>query len=118
MVRGTRPRRPEIVTGDLSIPFAMVDAAPIPTRARARLKRHVWRSDQFRAQLNALTEGGNPDAGRLALLKALGALEPAQARAAVERMLSLHETTHVGRRSPDEIAARFLEQAEDYHRSN
>ena len=104
----------EAVTGDLNILFAMIDACPLPERGKARLKRHVWRPNRFHRLLREAAggdEGGDP--GRDALLRALGGLEPDEARAAVERLLTLSETTHVGRRGQDEVAARMLEQAAD-----
>jgi len=103
----------EVTTGDLGILFSLIDAAPIPGRWRARLKRHVWRPHRFRALLHELSEGGRKDAGRLAFLKALGGLAPDQARGAVAHMLDLSETAHVGLRTHEEISERFLEQAED-----
>lgn len=102
-----------VATGDLGVLFAFIDATPIPERWRARLKRHVWRPKRFGALLEDYANPTADDPGRHALLKAIGALEPDQARAAIERMLALSETTHVGLRAPDEIASRFLEQAED-----
>ncbi len=102
-----------IETGDLGVLFALIDAAQIPDRWRARLKRHVWRPSRFAALLKDYASIDAQDPGRHALLKALGSLGPDDARAAVERMLALSETTHVGLRSPEEIAARFLEQARD-----
>jgi len=103
----------EVVTGDLGILFSLIDAAPIPDRWRARLKRHVWRPHRFRALLHELSEGRADEAGRLAFLKALGGLAPEQARGAVAHMLDLSGTAHVGLRTHEEISARFLEQAED-----
>jgi len=102
-----------IETGDLGVLFALIDAAKIPQRWRTRLKRHVWRPKRFAALLEKYTSAEAEDPGRRALLKALGSLEPDDARAAVERMLALSETTHVGLRGPEEIATRFIEQAED-----
>lgn len=103
----------EVTTGDLGILFSLIDAAPIPDRWRARLKRHVWRPRRFRALLGELCEGSTDEAGRLAFLKALGSLAPEQARGAVTHMLDLSGTAHVGLRTHEEISARFLEQAED-----
>ena len=102
-----------IETGDLGVLFALIDAAAIPQRWRTRLKRHVWRPKRFASLLEKYTSAEAEDLGRRALLKALGSLEPDDARAAVERMLALSETTHVGLRGPEEIATRFIEQAED-----
>ncbi len=102
-----------VATGDLGILFSMIDAAPIPDRWRARLKRHVWRPARFRTLLHDLAATGAEDPGRLAFLKALGNLAPEQAQAAVAHMLTLSETSHVGLRTHEEISARFLEQAED-----
>lgn len=103
----------KVITGDVGIIYAMIEAAPIPARWQARLKRHIWRPVRFRQLLTELTEKGDSDPGRIAFLKAIGSLEPPQARAAVERMLSISDTTHVGLRTHAEIAERFLEQAED-----
>ena len=103
----------EVTTGDLGILFSLIDAAPIPNRWRARLKRHVWRPRRFHALLHELSEGSTDEAGRLAFLKALGSLAPEQARAAVTHMLDLSGTEHVGLRTHEEISQRFLEQAED-----
>ncbi len=102
-----------VVTGDLGIVFSILDAAPIPERWRARLKRHIWRPERFRELLHDLSSDGTQDQGRIAFLKAVGGLETDQAKAAVSHMLALSDTTHVGLRTHDEIAARFLEQAED-----
>ena len=102
-----------IATGDLGVLFALIDAAAIPQRWRTRLKRHVWRPKRFASLLEKYIDPDADDPGRRALLKALGSLEPDDARAAVERMLTLSETTHVGLRGPEEIATRFIEQAED-----
>ena len=102
-----------VTTGDLGVLFALIDAIQIPERWRVRLKRHVWRPKRFQALLEDYSGEGDDDPGRRALLKALGGLAPEQARAAIERMLTLSETAHIGLRTPDEIAARFLEQAED-----
>jgi len=102
-----------IETGDLGVLFALIDAADIPQRWRTRLKRHVWRPKRFASLLEKYASAEADDPGRRALLKALGSLEQDDARAAVERMLALSETTHVGLRGPEEIATRFIEQAED-----
>lgn len=103
----------EVATGDLGVLFALIDATPIPERWRVRLKRHVWRPKRFQALLDDYAGETTDDPGRRALLKALGSLEPDQARAAIERMLTLSETSHVGLRTPDEVAERLLEQAQD-----
>ncbi len=103
----------DVKTGDLGILFSLIDAAPIPDRWRARLKRHVWRPHRFQALLRELSENGPDEAGRLAFLKALGGLAPEQARSAVTHMLDLSGTEHVGLRTHEEISQRFLEQAED-----
>ena len=102
-----------IETGDLGVLFALIDAATIPDRWRTRLKRHVWRPQRFASWLEKYASDEAEDPGRRALLKAFGSLEPDDARAAVERMMAVSETTHVGLRGPDEIATRFIEQAED-----
>ena len=39
--------RPEATIGDLSIPFAVLDALDMPDRRRSALKRHFWRPARF-----------------------------------------------------------------------
>lgn len=112
-VRAARAEDFAVTTGDLGVLFALIDAIAIPERWRVRLKRHVWRPERFQALLDDFSGENGGDPGRRALLKSIGGLQPDQARAAIERMLTLSETAHVGLRAPDEIAARFLEQAED-----
>jgi ATP phosphoribosyltransferase regulatory subunit len=102
-----------VETGDLGVLFALIDAAAIPERWRVRLKRHVWRPERFASLLTDYASDDSDDPGRHALLKAIGGLEAGEARAAVERLLALSDVTHVGLRSPDEIAERFVEQAAD-----
>lgn len=40
---------PQVTMGDLSIPFALLDALEMPDRRRIGLKRHFWRPERFNA---------------------------------------------------------------------
>jgi len=60
-----------VETGDLGVLFALIDAAAIPERWRARLKRHVWRPSRFAALLEDYASPDADDPGRHALLKAI-----------------------------------------------
>lgn len=109
-VRGARA-----MTGDLGIAFAVLDAVTMPESWRQRLKRHFWRPRRFRELLHGFVgeNDADGDAGRIAFLKAIGSLGEAQARDAIEEMLAMADTPHIGARSPEAIARRFLAQARD-----
>ncbi|MGF1660035.1 MAG: ATP phosphoribosyltransferase regulatory subunit, partial [Rubrimonas sp.] len=98
---------PEIVTGDLGVAAAMLDAAPIPDARRAALKRHFWRPHRFAALLRRFSAPAPaPSQRRAALLAA--ADDPAEIAA-----LAHAEGALVGARGLDEIAARVEALAED-----
>ncbi len=99
--------RPEIVTGDLGIGAAMLDAAPMPAARRRALKRHFWRPQRFNALLRryAATSPA-PSPRRAALLAA------AEDQAALARLAEA-EGARVGARGLDEVAARVAALAQD-----
>ena len=55
----------ELVTGDLGLAFAVIDALDTSAARRMALRRHVWRPARFRALLDRYGEG-HAAAGRAA----------------------------------------------------
>lgn len=94
--------QPEATIGDLSIPFALLDALEMPTLRRAALKRHFWRPARFQALVARACNP--PDAGpaRKELLTAAEGRTPADNI----RQLMLASGELVGARSADEVIAR------------
>ena len=106
-----------VVTGDLNIMFSLLDAIAMPEVFRKRLKRHFWRPARFHQLIrNAIRDAESGEiktqsAGRMALLRGVGALGPAEAAAALGDVLALSETPHIGVRSQEEVIQRLAEQA-------
>lgn len=96
--------------GDLALFSALVDALGLPAPLAARLKRHFWRPDYFRDLLKRLSDGG--DTGG-ALVRVLGGLSEAEARAVLRDVFAVAGVKAQGTRSPEEITERFLEKAAD-----
>ena len=95
---------PVIVTGDLGVAVAILDATPMPAHWRAALKRHFWRPARFQALLRRYAAPAPaPSPARAALLAEPEAL--ATAVAAAGRV--------VGARSLAEIEARLAQLAAD-----
>src|SRR5690625_4787160 len=94
--------RPEATIGDLSIPFALLDALDMPALRRAALKRHFWRPARFQALIARACNPPEPSPTREALLEAARATAPADAI----RQLILAAGEPVGARSGDEVIAR------------
>jgi len=94
--------RPVATIGDLSIPFALLDALEMPARRRAALRRHFWRPARFQALLERAQTPPRPSPERQALIAAVGGSHPRRAVASL--MMAAGEP--VGIRQPDEIAAR------------
>ncbi len=98
---------PQVVTGDLGVIIAILDATPMPPARRAALKRHFWRPARFQALLHRYAAPAPaPSAARAALL---AAADDAEAVAA----LALSAGAFVGARSLDEVAARAAALAGD-----
>ncbi|MEL6980353.1 MAG: ATP phosphoribosyltransferase regulatory subunit [Pseudomonadota bacterium] len=105
----------DLVIGDLGLVFGLLDAVPMPDSWRARLRRHFWRPQRF-SQLLRRLGGEAPSAGeasRMAFLKGFGALGEEDAARAISEMMALAETPQIGVRGSEEVAERFLRQAED-----
>ncbi len=96
--------RPKVVTGDLGVIIAMLDAIPMPPRRRAALKRHFWRPRRFHALLKRYAAPARPPSALRA--QALAAPETAPALAAAAG-------SWVGARTPEEVSARLAALAED-----
>ena len=98
--------RPLATIGDLSIPFALLDALAMPARRRAALKRHFWRPNRFQALLARAQEHPAPTPVRTAVLEAAGDVERI-----AELMTAAGEP--LGLRAPEEIAERARTLAEE-----
>ena len=84
--------------GDLSIPFALLDALDMPERRRAGLRRHFWRPGRFQMLIDRACAPSEPSVTRAALLA-----DPAGA-AMVEVL---------GLRTSDDIHTRLADLAEE-----
>lgn len=88
----------KVVTGDLGVIFAAIDALHTSEVRKAALRRHVWRPKRFHALLTMYAKVPAFDARREALLSATSA----------ERLDSIAEAgKFVGLRGEDEILARL-----------
>lgn len=96
----------EIVTGDMGLVLAAIDALAPSAERRAALRRHVWRPVRFHALLERYgVRHGALAAGRAELLAAEAGGRVAEAIAAAGPL--------VGLRDVDEIAARVRRLAEE-----
>jgi ATP phosphoribosyltransferase regulatory subunit len=103
-----------VVTGDLGVVRGLLDALALPAGWRRRLIRHFRRPERFGALLHRFAgESERGGASRIAFLKAVGGMAPEDAAQVVDELLALSEVPHIGTRSVDEIADRFLRLAAD-----
>ena len=93
-----------VVTGDLSIVFAAIDAMETTAPRRAALRRHVWRPQRFQALLDRLAAPPPASPQRAALL----AMDEGGRRGAIAAAGKF-----VGARSEAEILQRLARLAED-----
>ena len=64
-----------ITTGDLGIPFALLDALEMPPQRRETLRRHFWRPERFHALIAEAVAGQTPPSPlRQELLRSAGNL--------------------------------------------
>jgi ATP phosphoribosyltransferase regulatory subunit len=104
----------EIRIGDLGLFAALVQALPMPTRWRARLKQQFWRPDAFRAELQRLTSGAAQATGLPRdLIGLLDPEDPAGAQALVLEHIDKAGHELIGTRTAAEIAARLMDEAAD-----
>jgi ATP phosphoribosyltransferase regulatory subunit len=97
---------PAIVTTDLGLVIALLDAAPLTDRRRAALKRHFWRPARFHALLARYAQAAVPSPTRAALIAAAG--DPRVVAAMAEGAGAA-----VGARALEEVVGRAAALAED-----
>ena len=94
-----------VMTGDLGIAFALLDALPMPNRRRQQLRRHFWRPRRFHELIEEFVAGpAEPTPTRARLIAAAGGPDAADAIAAI----ATEAGEPLGLREIDEIAARSL----------
>ncbi len=94
-----------VMTGDLGIAFALLDALPMPAHRRHRLRRHFWRPRRFHELIvEAVSGPAAPTPMRARLIGAAGGPGAADAVAAIAAAVG----EPLGRREIDEIVARSL----------
>ncbi|MGA0595339.1 ATP phosphoribosyltransferase regulatory subunit [Enterovirga sp. CN4-39] len=99
----------EIMTGDMGLLHAVLDALAVPAPVRRRLVRHLAAG---RGIETALAEEPRPAASDYdGLLAAIEGQDPRAAKAFVEDVISIAGISAVGGRSAGEIAERFLSRA-------
>ncbi|MEL6266631.1 MAG: ATP phosphoribosyltransferase regulatory subunit, partial [Pseudomonadota bacterium] len=92
----------EVVTGDLGIVFALLDALSMPEALRARLRRHLWRPARFQALIEeARRPASAPTPARAALIAAAAEGPAALARLAERggEILGLREVAEIAERA-------------------
>lgn len=100
---------PQVRVGDAHMFQALLDALPLPSSWRERLRAAFGDADRLDATLVRLTEIGAPDGLAARLAPALAHVDAAQARAIVDAVVGLPHHGASGR-SAEDIAARILEQ--------
>ncbi len=99
------PLKLRAATGDLGILMAAVSGLATLNSRKAALKRHIWRPARFRQLLDRYSGKSPVPASRAALLQALN-------NQSAEDVIA-GQGTHVGLRSPVEIANRVQALADD-----
>jgi ATP phosphoribosyltransferase regulatory subunit len=103
---------PEIRMGDVGLFAALVAALDLPPAWRRRLLKDFNRAGTLQADLATLKLARGTGAAHAGVLAALSGSDPAAARALIADLLSIAGIKAVGGRTVEEIAERFLEQAE------
>ncbi|MGR3715562.1 MAG: ATP phosphoribosyltransferase regulatory subunit [Thermohalobaculum sp.] len=94
-----------VMTGDLGIAFALLDALPMPDRRRHQLRRHFWRPRRFHQLIEDFVAGpAAPTPLRARLIAAANGPGAAGAVAAI----ATEAGEPLGLREIDEIVARTL----------
>lgn len=104
-----------MILGDVAIFEALLDGLAIGEAARRRIRRGRARGETADAILAGLdVERGidTEESTETAFAAALADMSPANARAVVEEVMAIAGAVPVGGRTPAEIAARFVEQAQ------
>ncbi len=98
-----------VMTGDLGIAFALLDALPMPARRRHQLRRHFWRPRRFHELIEEFVAGpAEPTPTRAHLIAAANGPGAAGAIATI----ATEAGEPLGLREIDEIVARSLALAE------
>jgi ATP phosphoribosyltransferase regulatory subunit len=98
-----------VMTGDLGIAFALLDALAMPTHRRHRLRRHLWRPRRFHQLIEQFVAGpAEPTPLRARLITAANGPDAPGAIAAIVAAAG----EPLGLREIDEIVARTLALAE------
>jgi ATP phosphoribosyltransferase regulatory subunit len=94
-----------VITGDLGIAFALLDALPMPARRRHQLRRHFWRPHRFRELIAEVVAGpAAPTLQRTRLIAVANGPDAANAIAAIATQAG----EPLGLREIDEIVTRTL----------
>jgi ATP phosphoribosyltransferase regulatory subunit len=109
---GSYHARPEIRMGDVGLFAALVGALDLPPAWRRRLIKDFNRAGTLEADLATLKLARGSGAAHAGLLAALSGSDHEAARALITDLLSIAGIKAVGGRTVEEIAERFLEQAE------
>ena len=101
--------------GDLGLFTALLEALPMPTRWRRRLRHHFWRPEAFRGELSRLTSSAALQSNGIPreLVDSLDPARPQEAEAHVEAYLERSGLELIGTRTLHEITERLLAEAAD-----
>jgi ATP phosphoribosyltransferase regulatory subunit len=101
--------------GDLGLFTALLDALPMPSRWRRRLRHHFWRPEAFRAELARITSREVLQAHDVPreLMELPEEADPQEARVRLEAYLERSGLELIGTRTLPEIAERLLAEAAD-----
>lgn len=102
--------KPRVRIGDADLFAAVVARLPLAAPWRAKLVAAFGHAGRLERTLHRLSEAPASLSAAEALGRALGAVNPADARAIVEAVVGMPEVAPFGGRSSAEIAERILEQ--------
>ena len=91
--------------GDLSVPFALLEALDMPGRRRAALRRHFWRPHRFKALIERACAPSSPASPREVAGEALGLRRIEDVRARLDRLAEEAREPAMPRRDADLIGA-------------
>src|SRR5262245_40655530 len=113
-LRETGLERFQLRFGDLGLFAALLDALPLPSRWRRRLRHHFWRPEAFRAELARITSRSALETAHglpQELIQHLDPDNPIEAQTRVEAYLGKLALELVGKRTLPEIVDRLLTQS-------
>jgi ATP phosphoribosyltransferase regulatory subunit len=114
-LRETGLHQVELRIGDLGLFSALLDALPMPSRWRRRLRHHFWRPEAFRAELARLTSRAalQPRGIPREMVDRLDPHEPEEAALLVAEHLEREGLDLIGTRTLSEIAERVRAEVAD-----